>query len=71
MQAFSGLFDGPRMIAVIYPGSLGKHQLGAKANGTSPPHNCGLIIVLQCSGKKFLQSGFARKQVTINMAGPL
>ena len=49
MQAFSGLFDGPMMIAVIYPGSLGKHQLGAKANGTSPPHNCGLIIVLQCS----------------------
>ena len=36
MQAFSGLFDGPRMIAAIYPGSLGKHQLGANAKGTSP-----------------------------------
>ena len=57
----------------MYTASPEKDQLGTKAKKMATPlsHDCCLIIVLQCSGKKILQSGCARKQVTINMAGPL
>ena len=56
----------------MYTTSPEKDQLGAKAKkmATPLPHDCCLIIVLQCSGKQILQFGCARKQVTINMGEP-
>ena len=69
MQAFSGLLDGPRMICCNIPCSSWKRSTWSKGKGSPSPHNCCLIIVLQYSDKKFLHSGFARKQVTTKMAG--
>ena len=71
-KLFFGLFDGHGLICCNTPCFSWKTSTWSKGNkdGNSFPHNCCLIIVLQCLGRKFLKSDGARKKVALNMTGP-
>ena len=44
--SFFGLFDGHKLFAAIYPASIEKHQLGAKATKmATPPHIIALLLL--------------------------
>ena len=53
IQSFFGMFDGHWLISCNIPCFYRKTSTWTKGNkdGNSTPHNCCLIIVLQCSGR--------------------
>ena len=56
--------------AAIYAASIEKHQLGAKATMTTPPHIIAVYLLYRDVQAENFLSGCVRKQVAINMAGP-
>ena len=46
IQGFLGLFDGHKLFATIYPASIEKHQLGAKATKMATPSHIIAVYLL-------------------------